>query len=116
MKFMQITALALGAILFLAGCAAPKQAKADYRQVSMAEAMTMMEEETGYIATEWIDIGDYYPAAAYCDERITLYLARGLSMGQRHLDEDEFLNVSFVPMEELVEEILQSIERERSFL
>ena len=49
MKFMQITALALGAILFLAGCAAPKQAKADYRQVSMAEAMTMMEEETGYI-------------------------------------------------------------------
>ena len=49
MKFMQITALALGAILFLAGCAAPKQAKADYRQVSMAEAMTMMEEQTGYI-------------------------------------------------------------------
>ena len=27
-------------------------------------------------------------------------------MGEQHLDEDEFLNVAFVPLEELVGEIL----------
>jgi ADP-ribose pyrophosphatase len=52
-------------------------------------------------------MGLYYPAAAYSDEKITMYLAQGLHLGEQHLDEDEFLNVSFVPMEELVEEILQ---------
>ena len=35
-------------------------------------------EETGITAEEWIDLGIFYPAAAYCDEKITLYLARGL--------------------------------------
>ena len=56
----------------------------------LSAAKRELAEETGYTATEWIDLGDYYPAAAYCDERITLYLARGLTLGQRHLDEDEF--------------------------
>ena len=66
-----------------------------------------LEEETGYTATEWIEIGDYYPAAAYCDERITLYLARGLTLGQRHLDEDEFLNFEAVPLSTLVTDVME---------
>ena len=66
-----------------------------------------LEEETGITADRWTDMGLYYPAAAYSDEKITMYLAQGLHLGEQHLDEDEFLNVSFVPMEELVEEILQ---------
>ena len=67
----------------------------------LSAAKRELEEETGYTAAEWIDLGDYYPAAAYCDERITLYLAKGLQLGQRHLDEDEFLNFEAVPLEEL---------------
>ena len=35
-------------VILLAGCAAPKEA-ASYRQISMDEAITMMEEESGYI-------------------------------------------------------------------
>ena len=35
-------------MILLAGCAAPK-AEASYRQISMDEAITMMEEESGYI-------------------------------------------------------------------
>lgn len=65
-----------------------------------------LAEETGYTAREWISLGDYYPAAAYTDERITMYLAKGLSKGERHLDEDEFLNVAEVPLEELVGDIM----------
>ena len=35
-------------VLFLAGCAAPVE-EITYRQVNMDEAITMMEEESGYI-------------------------------------------------------------------
>ena len=72
----------------------------------LSAAKRELEEETGYTAKEWIEIGDYYPTPAYCDERITLYLARGLTQGQRHLDEDEFLNFEAVPLEELLEDVM----------
>lgn len=72
----------------------------------LSAAKRELEEETGYTAKEWIEIGDYYPTPAYCDERITLYLARGLAQGQRHLDEDEFLNFEAVPLEELIEDVM----------
>ena len=73
----------------------------------LAAAKRELEEETGLLAEEWIDLGAYYPAAAYCDEVITMYLAKGLYQGKRHLDEDEFLNIVEVPLNELVEEIMQ---------
>ena len=73
----------------------------------LSAAKRELEEETGYTAEEWICLGDYYPAAAYCDERITLYLARGLTLGQRHLDEDEFLNFEAVPLTTLVEDVME---------
>ena len=66
-----------------------------------------LEEETGLCAKEWIELGDYVPAAAYCDEVIALYLAKGLYQGERHLDEDEFLNIRHVDLEELVEDVMQ---------
>ena len=72
----------------------------------LSAAKRELEEETGYTAKEWTDLGDYYPTPAYCDERITLYLARGLTLGQRHLDEDEFLNFEAVPLETLVEQVM----------
>ena len=36
------------AVLLLAGCAAPAE-EISYRQISMTDAVTMLEEETGYI-------------------------------------------------------------------
>ena len=70
-------------------------------------AQRELKEETGITADRWTDMGLYYPAAAYSDEKITMYLAQGLHRGEQHLEEGEFLNVSFVPMDELIEEILQ---------
>lgn len=66
-----------------------------------------LEEETGLLADEWIPLGDYIPAAAYCDEVITLYLAKGLHQGTRNLDEDEFLNIVEMDLQELVDDIMQ---------
>lgn len=72
----------------------------------LSAAQRELREETGYTAAEWIFLGDYYPTPAYCDEKITLYLARGLAQGQRHLDEDEFLNFEAVPLAQLVEDVM----------
>lgn len=72
----------------------------------LAAAKRELEEETGYTADSWQELGDFHPTAAYCDEKITLYLATGLHQGDRHLDEDEFLNVVAVPMETLVADIM----------
>ena len=72
----------------------------------LSAAKRELEEETGYTAAQWIELGDYIPTCAYCDERITLYLARGLSLGQRHLDEDEFLNFETIPLSQLVEDVM----------
>ena len=66
-----------------------------------------LEEETGIRAREWTPLGVYHPAAAYCGEKITMYLAKGLEQGQRKLDEDEFLNIRQIPLEELVQEIME---------
>lgn len=72
----------------------------------LSAAQRELWEETGIKADRWTDMGLYYPAAAYSDEKITMYLAQGLHMGTQHLDEDEFLNVQTLPIAELVEDIL----------
>ena len=73
----------------------------------LSAAQRELWEETGITADRWTDMGLYYGAPAYSDEKITMFLAQGLHRGEQHLDEDEFLNVFFVPIEELVEEILR---------
>lgn len=65
-----------------------------------------LREETGLEAGKWIDMGLFYPAAAYSDEVITMYLARDLKQGQQELDPDEFLDVKKVPLSRLVEDVM----------
>ena len=72
----------------------------------LSAAQRELREETGFTADRWTDMGLYYPAAAYSDEKITLYLAQGLHKGEQHLDEGEFLNVETVPIAKLVEDSL----------
>lgn len=82
--------------------------KLNSRDEDPAEAVRReLREETGYTATRLEALGLFYPAAAYSDEAIHMYLARGLVPGQQELDADEFLQVESIPLEELVEQILQ---------
>ena len=65
-----------------------------------------LREETGYTAGKWTEIGGFYPAPAYSDEYITMYLAQDLKKGDRHLDDDEFLDVHTVQLKVLVEDVM----------
>lgn len=53
-----------------------------------------LEEETGLRAADWVHLGSVFTAPGFCDERIQLFLARGLSPCQQRLERDEVLTVS----------------------
>lgn len=72
----------------------------------LAAAKRELLEETGYTAAEWIDFGVYYGSAAMLMEEIFIYLARGLTAGDTHFDEDEYLRIREIPIEEITEQIL----------
>ena len=61
-----------------------------------------LSEETGAIANEWIYLGEIDTTPALMNEKIHLYLAKDISFSERHLDEDEFLNVEFIPLSDLL--------------
>ncbi len=50
-------------------------------------------EETGFVATQWARAGVLHPVISYATEFIDIWFAKGLSRGQRQLDEGEFLDV-----------------------
>ena len=50
-------------------------------------------EETGYSARQWARAGVLHPVIAYSTEVIEIWFARQLSLGERQLDQDEFLEV-----------------------
>ena len=65
-----------------------------------------LREETGIRADKWTSLGNMVPTCAYSTEVIHLYLAEGLHFGERQLDEDEFLNVGFMPVNKLIDMIM----------
>jgi len=77
--------------------------KLDAGEGSLACAQRELREETGYSAREWAFAGRLSPTVAYSDEIIDIWFARGLTLGERQLDEGEFLDVLTLPPEELLD-------------
>lgn len=75
--------------------------KADPKEDPMETAKRELAEETGYQASQWAHLGDMYPSCAYTDEVIHIYLAQGLTPGERRLDEGESLDYRFIKMADL---------------
>ena len=59
-------------------------------------------EETGYTARQWARAGVLHPVIAYSTEVIEIWFAKDLSLGQRQLDQDEFLDVFTATLAELM--------------
>ncbi len=82
--------------------------KLDYPGEDWASAARReLQEETGAVAAELIDLGDYYGSPAIMGERIRMFLAKGLTFQAQHLDEDEFLETFRLPLAEAVEMVLR---------
>jgi ADP-ribose pyrophosphatase len=52
-----------------------------------------LEEELGYRAREFRKLGEFHIAPGYCEERLYVYLARGLTQSAQNLDDDEEVEV-----------------------
>ncbi len=50
-----------------------------------------LEEETGYCANKWTDLGYVYTSPGYSDEKLYLYMAEDLEFTHCHPDEGEIL-------------------------
>ena len=77
--------------------------KLDAGEAPLHCAIRELTEETGYRATEWARAGILHNAIAYSTEGIEIWFARGLTLGERNLDDGEFLDVCCATLEELEE-------------
>ncbi|HEU24117.1 MAG: ADP-ribose pyrophosphatase [Mesoaciditoga sp.] len=65
-------------------------------------------EETGISALKWQKLGYIYTTPGFSDEKIHLYFASGISNGNKHLDEDEFIEIKYFKVEEVEEMIMKN--------
>ncbi|MBQ8738533.1 MAG: NUDIX hydrolase [Clostridia bacterium] len=65
-----------------------------------------LEEESGVIAEKIEFIGMTYTTVAFTNEQIYTYLATGLTYTAPHTDEDEFVEVEKIPLDVLVEMVM----------
>ena len=82
--------------------------KLDFKdEIPLEAAKRELREETGAVAEKFTYLGKMLPSPAVLSEVIHLYLAEGLSFGERDLDEDEFLEVEKISLDELFERVMR---------
>ena len=61
-----------------------------------------LREETGFTAGSWLHLMDMATTPGFCNELISLYLARDLKKGETDFDDDEFLDLVKMPLKDAV--------------
>ena len=80
--------------------------KLDAGETPLEGAARELREETGIIAKNYTYLGELYTSPAFLDEVIHMYLATGLSFEKQSPDEDEFVEVDKVNINDFVKEIM----------
>jgi ADP-ribose pyrophosphatase len=62
-------------------------------------------EETGYIAQQWEFLTTLFPCVGYSDERIELFLARGLTFEGHPGEDDEFIETVRLSIDDALEKV-----------
>ncbi|MBR6029091.1 MAG: NUDIX hydrolase [Clostridia bacterium] len=72
----------------------------------LVTARRELSEETGCTAENWRELTVLETTPGFCNERIHIYLATGLSAGASHPDEDEFVSLTRMPLKEAVRRVM----------
>ncbi|MTI48177.1 NUDIX hydrolase [Sporosalibacterium faouarense] len=68
-------------------------------------AVRELKEETGYSAKEIQFLFEFYTSPGFSNEKLHLFLAKGLSEGEAEPENDEYIEVCKIKLESLVEMI-----------
>lgn len=76
--------------------------KMDEGEKRLAAAKRELIEETGYRAKKWSKLVRYYASPGFLGEWMQVFLAEGLTPGEAKPEDDESLELQFVPLSELL--------------
>lgn len=74
---------------------------------SLTGAKRELKEETGLIATQWLELLKIHTSNSVTDEFGFIYLARGLSQEETQWDETEVLQIKKLPMSEAIRMVME---------
>ena len=70
---------------------------------ALQTAQRELEEETGVTAVKWSELGCILSSPGVFDEKVHLYLASEITLGQHRREEDELMDMEWVDFDEAVE-------------
>lgn len=76
-------------------------------ETPITTALREFEEETGYITNKMTKIIEYYTSPGFSNEVIHIFFAEGLVEGVAHPDEDEYIEVTYLSIDEAMKRIKQ---------
>lgn len=79
--------------------------KIDPGEAIEATAARELREETGYEASRWRHLGTMHPCIGYSDERIEIFLARGLTQAQAAPEHGELIEVCELTLDRAIAEV-----------
>lgn len=86
--------------------------KLEPQELPLDCARRELSEETGLQASSFYLLTTLYPSPGYCSEALSIYLATGLTAGQAHLDDGEFLSCVTCPLEDLLDQVERGMIRD----
>lgn len=79
--------------------------RVDEGETPIQAARRELKEETGYRARHWKKMVSFYPSPGYVAEKMTVYLATGLTPGDAEPMEDERIECGWFTVKEIEERI-----------
>ena len=73
----------------------------DPGETPLRAARRELAEETGYRAKKWKKLVSYYPSPGFLSERMTIFVATGLTAGEAHNMDDERIETGWFKRKEL---------------
>ena len=86
--------------------------KLDRGEKPRSAARRELAEETGLRARHWRKLLDFYPSPGFCDERMTTYLAEGLTQGDAAPEPYELIRTKWFSWNQALEMVRRGIIRD----
>jgi ADP-ribose pyrophosphatase len=77
--------------------------KLEVGEVPEACAARELEQEIGWRAGRLEKLCEFYPTPGFCEEKLHVYLATELQLAAQQLDDDELIEVVYLPLSEAVQ-------------